>query len=78
VFHLPPFIAVIGGRFLASEIAARKFFKFYSNRLERMMVGARFARCCWYDHRALGLGLRGLGNALRPIVSVSLPRLAGF
>ena len=66
------------GSFLASEIAARKFFKFYSNRLERMMVRARFARCCWYDHQALGLGLRGLGNALRPIVSVSLPRLAGF
>ena len=38
VFHLPPFIAVIGGIFLASEIAARKFFKFYSNRLDGIAV----------------------------------------
>jgi hypothetical protein len=60
-----PLYGVAPGSFLASEIPARKFFKFYSNRLERMMVRARFARCCWYDHQALGLGLRGLGNALR-------------
>ena len=38
VFHLPPFIwGVVPGSFLASEIAARKFFKSDSNKLEWMM-----------------------------------------